>query len=394
MYLKKRGFHLTQIDKLGVISLITNLGIALVATIWALYLESIVKNISYVGFLTSFFTLIGILAAVMLVPIIEKDGKTKIFSVSLIVFILSYLLFSISSNSYLVILLGILISIASIARITSFGIILRDKSKDKEVSQNIGLVYTFFNIAWFIGPIIAGFIAEKYGLGKVFITASLVIFMSLFLFNIFKVKDNRVSKRIDHNLIKLVINFLKNKERLKIYFLSGGITFWNTLLYIYLPIYIIQSSGTDLLVGYFLAAVTIPLITLEYYFGKLTGKMGFRRIFFLGYLILGIAAIISFFISNLYLILGIIFLGGIGISMLESTTESYFFDLVTKNQRDKYYGPYNTTIEINGFFASLILAGVLLILPFKFVFLTVGVVMGILALISLTIKNIIESKRI
>ncbi len=393
MHAFKRGLHFTRIDRLGVISLMTSLGIALVTTIWALYLESVLGNISYVGFVTGLFTFVGIIASLILVPVIEKDGKSKIFIVSLIIFILTYLLFSVVSTFWLVILLGIIMAVTSSAKIISLGIIVRDNSKEKNASKNLGIIYTFFNIAWLLGPLIAGFVAEKYGLGKVFITAAGIILLSLILFNSFKIKDNRTSKKVDYNLIKLVIDFLKNKDRLKTYFLSGGITFWNTLVYIFIPIYIVQSSGTDLIVGYFLAAIILPLISLDYYFGKLAGKIGFRKVFFRGYLILTIAALMCFFISNLYFILVIIFLGGIGLAMLESTTESYFFDIVNKNQRDKYYGPYNTTIEFNSLLASLTLAGILLVLPFKFAFLVTAIAMGLLTILASTTKNIVESKR-
>jgi MFS transporter, DHA1 family, multidrug resistance protein len=390
---KKRGFSFNTIDKLGIISLLTNLSIALVVTIWAIYLESILKNISYVGFLTGFLTFIGIFASILFVPFIEKNNKPRLFVIAGLIFALTYLLFSVVSNVLLVISLGLLMTLASVIKINSFGIIVRDKSKDSAVSKNVGLIYTFFNISWVIGPVIAGFLAERYGIRNVFIISAAIMIISVSLFKMFSIKDERTTKKIDKNFLKLVLNFLKNKDRRLIYILSGGISFWNTLVYIYLPILIIQSAGNDLVVGYFLSGVTIPLIALEYYFGKLTGKIGFKKIFFRGYSILAISAISCFFISNLYAILGIIILGGIGIAMLESTTESYFFDIVKKNQRDKYYGPYNTTIEINTLLSSIILAGVLLFLPFKFVFLIVGIFMATLAFLSLKIRNIVEAEK-
>lgn len=390
---KKRGIVFHKVDKLGMISLLSNISIALVATIWAIYLESILKNISYVGFLTGFFTFIGIFASIFFVPIIEKHNKAKIYSISILIFILSYLLFSVTSNIWIVVFLGLLITITSVIRITSFGIILRDNSNDVSVSKNLGLVYTFFNLAWFIGPLIGGFVAEKYNLKSVFILAAGIMLLTLILFNFFKIRDNRVSKKIDLNLFKLVRDFLKDRNRLTIYFLGGGITFWNTLIYVYMPIHIVNLSNSDLLVGYFLSASIIPLIFLEYFFGKLTGKVGFKKIFFIGYLILSAATITTFFISNLYVVLAVIIIGSVGISMLESTTESYFFDIVKKDERDKFYGPYNTTIEVNSLIASVSIAGILLILPFKFVFLFVGIIMFLLALVSLRIKNIVETKK-
>lgn len=390
---KKRGLAFHKIDKLSTISLITNIGIALATTIWAIYLESIFKNISYVGFFTGFLTFIGIICSIIFVPLIEQNNKTRLFSISLLLYSLSYILFSVNYSIFGLVLLGILLTAASTIRISSFGIIVRDNSKDGSVSKNLGLVYTFFNLAWLIGPLIGGFIASRYELKNVFITSASVIFFALILFKLFHVPDNRISKKQDKNFLKIVKDFFKNKERVCIYFLSGGITFWNTLIYTYMPIFIINSFESDLLVGYFLSATIIPLVLFEYFFGRIAGKVGFKKIFFAGYLILAIFSSICFFSSNLYLTLGLLVIGGIGIAMLESTTEAYFFDIVAKDERDKFYGPYNTTIDVNSFIASVFLAGLLLFLPFKFVFISVGAVMFILALVSLKIKNIIEKRK-
>jgi MFS family permease len=389
-----KRFGLSRIDKLGFLSLITNLAIAFVTTIWAIYLNFIFKNTSTVGFLIGFFTFIGILSSVCIVPILEKNKKTTLFSISLIILILSYFLFSIISSIYLIIVLGIFISIFSILRINSFGIILRDNSRDNSVSKNLSLIYTFFNLAWLIGPIIAGYFAQKKGFDFVFLLSSIILFISLILFYAFRIKDNRIVKKgSDLNLFKLVYNFLKQKDRAKIYFISGGISFWTTLIYIYIPIFIVTSLKSDLIVGYFLSATIIPLVLTEYFFGNLAKKIGFKKIFFTGYLILSIIAFLSFFVSNIYLILSLIVLGSFGFAMLEPTTEAYFFDIINKNQRDKFYGPYNTTIDLHGFLASIILAGILLILPFKYIFLFTAIFMFIYSLFSLTIKNIIESRR-
>ena len=102
--IKKRGFALTQVNKLSVVSLIFSLSIALVTTIWAIYLESYLHNASYVGFLTTLFTLVAMISSIIMVPIIEKNNKVKIFTISVLLYGLSYLLFSFIENIYAIIL--------------------------------------------------------------------------------------------------------------------------------------------------------------------------------------------------------------------------------------------------------------------------------------------------
>jgi len=91
----KRGvFPLTPINKLGVIILVSSLGIALFKTVWSVYLESFLHNASYVGFLMTLFILFGIASYMVFIPLVERRNKPALFALSLLLFFVSYFLFS------------------------------------------------------------------------------------------------------------------------------------------------------------------------------------------------------------------------------------------------------------------------------------------------------------
>lgn len=389
----KRGSHISVINKLGFLSLLSSFAIAMIATIWSVYIYSFVQNDSYVGFITSFFTIVGILSFIFLIPIIERCNKANLYGISILIYIIIYLLFAFFPSLHILLILGIILAITGSLRTTLFGIIVRDKTKDNKVSENEGIIYTLANISWLFGPVLAGFLLSGFGIKGVFLGAAGIFFMTSVLFRKFKIQDARKTKKTDKKIIKNFINFFKNKQRVNAYILSGGVNFWWCLIYIYIPLYIIQSGLSEKIIGYFLAMVVIPLILSEYYFGKKACKKGFKKIFTTGYLILGISALIIFFISNIYYALGILALASFGMAMLESTTEAYFFDVIKPNQRDKFYGPYNTSIEINTFLGSAIPAAILLFFPFKAIFIFFGISMLIFAIISSKTKNAIENRR-
>ncbi len=393
MFIKREHHHFKQIDRIAAIGLVSGLSMASVGTIWAIYLESILKNPSYVGYLISFFTIITLVSFIFTIPLVERKSKTKLYFFSLIAYFFALVLFSILSNLYAVILLGIFISILVSIRLISFGLIISDKSKSSSLSKNEGMIYTFSNLAWLIGPLIAGFVSVKYGMRAVFAVAAIFLLLAIILFIKFRVEDNRVQKKIDKNPIKIMAEFFREKRVRICYVLSGAVNFWWVLIYIYIPLFIVNSGYSGKYVGYFLFAVVIPLIALEYFFGKLAGKKGFKKIFFAGYLIMGLFAILSFFVNNLFFILALLVLASIGASMVESTTEAYFFDIIPANKKDRYYGPYNTTIEVNYALASFSGALMLSFLDFKFLFILFGAVMISVALLSLKIRNVIESRK-
>jgi len=390
---RKQRLKVKPISKLGSFYMLASLGFAMVSTIWAVYLESFTHSASSVGLLTTLFTGIGILAYFLLIPVIEKRDKSKLLVAAFLIFLISYFLFSIYSNFYLVVFLGIILAIATSLRVTVFGIIVRDKTKTKEVSKNEGFIYTLLNLAFLIGPLIAGYLAQKFGFKFVFLIVAIILFFSILLFKLFKIKDSSKVKRIDHNIFKVSLEFFRDKNRLKTYCISGAVNFWLALIYIYMPIRIIELGLGNFTVGLFLAGVMAPLILFEYHFGKLGGKKGFKKLFFLGFLILGVLSLLCFSFKNIYFILAILVLASVGISMVESTTEAYFFDTIKKNQRERYYGLYNTAIDVGHITGTLFPALILLIFPFRTIFLFFAAIMLFLSFSSLKMREVFESRR-
>jgi len=389
--LLKKRFRPTQINKLGLVDLFCVLGIAMVGTIWAVYLESYLKNPAYVGFVTTLFTITGGLAYIFLIPIIQKRSKSALFATALFLYFVFYLLFANFKDIYVIIFLGACLAVVASLRISTVGIIVGDKSDKESLPKNEGFLYTIMNFSWLVGPLLAGFIAEKYGVTEVFIFAAGFMLIAVVLFKIFKIRDNRIEKKADEKFIQVVKKFFSKKERRIAYVMGGGICLWWAFIYTYIPIYIIENGFSDIILGYFLFAAVLPLILLEYRFGELATRKGFRKVFFWGYSIVATCAFACFFMPNLYFILGTIILASIGMAMLEPTTEAYFLELIKKHERDRYYGIYNTSIEVFYASATLISALVLLVLPFKFLFLLYTILMLTLALISLKTKRILKA---
>ncbi len=384
----------TGIAKIAIVLLIVSFAYSLVDTIWAVYMESLVKNVSYVSFLSAFFTIIAFFSFFIIIPIVEKSKKSTLFSLSLILIAVTYILFAINKNFYIFIIIACILTFLTSLRITSFGIIIRDKSNEKKLCRNEGLVYTFLNIAWVIGPLIAGYIAQSYGIPVIFILSGIFIFIAFFVFKISKIYDSNIKKKVDINIIKNFFSFFKSRNRVMAYIVGGGASFWLILIYLYMPILIMRSGLNKIWIGYFLFAHAVPLILFEYGAAKWAGKAGFRKVFKAGFFIIFLFTAAAFFVTNIYLIMVLLVFASIGLAMVEPTIEAYFFDVLkTKEEESKYYGPYNTAID-SAHFVGKLLAGIMLIFaPFKFIFLFFALFMFFYFLITFKIKEVKEYLR-
>jgi MFS family permease len=392
---KQRGaISFTGIARLSIISFIVSIAYAIVDTIWAVYLEGIFQNISLVSFISAFLTVIAFFSYFFFIPIIEKYSKSKLYMLSLIFIGITYIAFALSRSLFIFFVAAISLTIFTTLRINSFGIIVRDKSHRKNLSRNEGLLYTFFNAAWVVGPLISGFVSEQYGINFVFMLSSVFILLGLFLFKISGIRNANIKKKTNENIIKNFFAFFKSRDRFYAYIIGGGVNFWFILIYLYMPLYILQSGLTEIWIGYFLFAAAIPTILLEFPMAKLAGRVGFKRIFKTGFLILAFSSIVCFFVGNIYIIMAILVFAAIGISMIEPTTEAYFFDMLkTKSEESRYYGPYNTTIDVNNFVGKMLAGVILIFLPLKFIFIFFSIFMFSYFFVSCRIKDVQEWRR-
>ena len=385
----------TGMAKLSFVIFFSSLAASLTDTIWAVYLKGFLHSDALVGFYSGFLSVLAFISFFVLVPLIEKSKKSSIYSVALFLIGVLILVLSINKNLIIFIILSIAITILITIKITAFGIIVRDKSNKEKVSEDEGVIYSFNNTAWVIGPLIAGLVLIDFGMPIVFVSSSLLIFISFILFKISNIKDSNIMKKAYGNVFSNLADYFNNKDRVISYILGSGVTFWWVLIYLYTPLLMIENGLPTSSIGIFLFAAAAPLIVLEYPFSKIAGKFGAKKLFALGYFIALIASSMAFvFIEQIYVALGFLVFGSVGLAMLEPTTEAYFFDLL-KNKKDenKFYGPYNTAIETGLIVGKLAPAALLLILPFKFIYALFAIILLGLFLLSFKAVNIIEGKK-
>ena len=307
------------------------------------------------------------------------------------ILIISYIILSINKNFYVFLIMAVILTVTQTIRLTTIGIIVKDKSKKGQLVQNEGLIYTFLNIGWVIGPLIAGYIAVRFRLNSVFLISALFITIASLIFKYKKIEDSNVKKKIDSNIVKNFKDFFKNKDRVIAYFINGGSLSWWILIYLFIPIYKVNSGLSARFVGYFLFAVALPLILTEYKLAKLTSKYGFKKMFRIGITITIIFTIIAFFLTNIYLVLLSLVFAAFGMAILEPTAESYFLEILKENEVSRFYGPFYTTHDLNQFVVKIISALILLVLPFKFLFVFFSLALFVMLLLTVKMKNVTET---
>ena len=129
---KYRGsFLFTGMAKLAIVLFLASLASAFIDTVWAVYLEGFFHNESYVGLFSGFLSVLAFISFFFLVPLIEKSKKSVLYSSVLLLAALLYILFALNRNLVIFIFLSIFLTIIVSIKITTMGIIFKDKSNKK-----------------------------------------------------------------------------------------------------------------------------------------------------------------------------------------------------------------------------------------------------------------------
>lgn len=381
-------FKLSRLWPFGILTLFTSFSAAIISTIWAVYIETFVHSEATVGFITAGLTIVQLIAYIVLIPYLEQQDKLGLYFGSLFTFGILYVIYALNKNFYVFLLLAIVNTFLWVSRSVTYGELLRNMCSIKDIGKAESFTYSLSNISYLAGPIVAGFVADKFGINLVFLLAAFFVLVAAVGFRIIKVRKVPLPRQTHRNLLKNIITFFKNKKIVNAYIIGSGIDFWWGLVYTFVPLFIMEQGGLDITwVGYFFAAVTIPLIFLEYYFGRVGDRKGFRVLFLFGHLGLAAAAALCFLFTNIFIVMGILIVASIFAAMIEPSAEAYFFKFIPRDNEDQYYSIFHTCIPISGFIARVAGAVVLLLFPWNYVFLTFAVIMGLFTIYSIRAKE-------
>lgn len=381
------------IRSIGFILFVLGIALALITTVWSLYIRGFLTNDAHVGLINSFLLFISFLTYFFIIPLIEKSDKYKLVIKMLVLITIGYFLYFFVNSIYIFLIIAAIMAVMGPIRISATGLLIRHNSSRTNLSKNEGFIFSLFNLSFLIGPLLGGFLLAFTGIRSLFLVAAVMFIASIFVLKYSRIDHGDIKKRVDKKVFKNFADFFKKKERARAYFLGMGVPFWWSMIYIFLPLHIVKDLNTSW-VGIFLALVTVPLISLEYFFGKKAGKKGYKKLFFIGFLVPSIISLISFFFySNIYFIMSAIILASFGLAMIESNSESYFFDILKGKQDQRFFSIYNTSAVSGAIAGQLIFSLVLLALPFRYVFLVYFVAMLAFAILSLSVKKVIEEKR-
>ena len=363
--------------------------IALTSYINSSFLKIYVSE-HYVGFLYALASAITIWGFLKMPKVLNRLGNQLVsFLLSFSIFI-SLILLAFANNEFIVILGFFLYFAASNLIIASLDIFIEDFSRSSSVGRFRGLYLMIINSAWVVAQMISGSIISRSSFKGIYLFAAIfmVLVSIIFVFFLHDFKDPKYKKVSIKNTFAF---FWKNKNTGRIYMINFILKFFYVWMIIYTPIYLNEylHLGWEQ-IGFIFTIMLVPFVIVDFPLGKISDKMGEKKILIWGFLIGIIFTLFMPLVSRteLWLWAFILFGTRTGAAIIEVMSESYFFKIISEENADAI-SFFRNDYPLAYIVAPLLAIPILFLIPsFKFIFYILGAILLFGLLITLRLKDV------
>ncbi len=339
----KELYHHRSITEIATSRILYSFAQAIMAATWAELFVVRGFSDSAVGTVKFGASAASLILASLLPYFLQKRDESKIYPLSLIISSLAIISLLISSSMLLLIAVFAIMQLVFIVRSSTFSIIFRDSFKKfSDYSLAQGILGSAVCFAWFIGPILGGFIMSSQGANSTILAGGFIYLISSI--TVLRKLPSHKTKKItaSPNPLVNIKRALKLKGFKRAYLIKSGVDAWWTLIFAFVPLLMIRSGYSLSAVGLFIGFSQLPLVFAEFLTVRTLKKYTFRKIFTVSYLSLSLLVVIAVVLGIGTPSLILLVLASIPLAFLEPITEIYFYKLANKEQEELDYPIYLT----------------------------------------------------
>jgi MFS family permease len=365
------------------------IAIAATAYIHSSYLLSLGTKIPE-GILFAFGSLGGLIMTIFSPTVFHKLGVEKGTSIAGIINAIMLAIMGLSIHPLLSIIAFIIAVSTTALIVVGFDIIIERFSKEKYTGGIRGVNLALGNFAFLLGPIIAGLIAEEFGISAIYFFASITILVMVLFFH-GRFRDFKQTTSLKRREIIESFNTLWHEKNLRNAYISGFVVeFFFAIWAIFTTIYMNRIMGFNWeQIGVLFAIMHIPYIILEPIIGKIADKENNENLLMaLGLCIISISFLGVAFIERPVFILWALLLviTRIGASFGQVAHESFFFKQINDNNTNMI-SAYRSMAPLALLLGPVTGSIILLFTGYNELFIIVSVLVLLTSISALKLKN-------
>lgn len=368
----------TKLKRMYILSFLFTLHIALSAYVNSTFLANIFPE-KYVGIMYTLASLSTLFLLSKSVNILKYFGNKRLTMRLLLINMLSLVGMITSSNPIIVGLSFITFTSTNTQILYCIDIFIEHFTNPKTTGKTRGLYLTVINLAWMMSPLIAAFLITKEGGYKAIYTLAFIATFIMTIGLLFSVKTFKDKKYEKTPFLETFRYLRQNKHMFTVTMINFLLQFFYAWMVVYIPLYLYDHIGLDWQrIGIIFTIMLSPFVLLSLPVGVIIDKYHVKKrtLLYFGFSIIIISTFIISFISNQNIITWalILFLTRVGASIIETTSEIYFFSHTT--DKDAYLlSIYRDMNPVAYIIAPIISTIILIFLPFKYLFIVLAIIL-------------------
>ncbi|MCX6754671.1 MAG: MFS transporter [Candidatus Nomurabacteria bacterium] len=370
--------NLTKINRMYILSFLFTLHIAISAYVNSTFLSNIVSE-KWVGILYTLASLATLLLLSKSANILKYFGNKRLTLWLLLVNMFSLFGMIISNNPYIISAAFIAFVSTNTQILFCIDIFIEHFGDKSTVGKNRGLYLTVINLAWVTSPLITAFLITKEGGYQTIYTLAFAMTVIMTLGLIFSVKKFD-DKSYQKTPFLETYRFLKtNPHMLAITTINFILQFFYSWMIVYTPIYLYQHIGLGWSqIGIIFTIMLSPFVIFGLPIGILVDKYHIRKrtLLYIGFIIISASTFLisTTTIKSVLVWSAILFMTRVGASIIETTSEIYFFTHV-KEEETYLLSVFRDMTPVAYIIAPLISTLIFIYLPFKSLFIILSIIL-------------------
>ena len=347
------------------LGLFTGFGSGIIGAVYSLILLEIFNSAAIVGIYSSVFNAFGLVVALFFGEFVRMFSKSKLFYTGLLSVVACYIMLSFSIQPGTFIALDFFTQIPLILIATMIPLFMADFAGKGGIAQLNGRYHFWLNLGALFAPMIAMFIAGLYGIRSAFLASAAMYLLCWMLFKHYQiVQEDKVIKKIDaRRTLKSVWRETKKYFSYfpyrRAYWVNFGYYALKALRQLYMPIMVIESGFSKDTLGLVLTIGILPYVILSEPIGKIVKKYGYVATkigLAIGFLSFSACSFVLYFATG-WTMLFLFVLWQISGAIQEALHDMAFFDVAKKSDQSRFYGIFNTSMNLPRFLVPLVGAG-------------------------------------
>ena len=367
-----------KVNRMYTLSFLFTLHIALSAYINSTFLSGIVSE-KYVGLLYTLASIATLLLLSKSANVLKYFGNRRLTLGLLAVNMLALVGIITSTTPLIVAISFIVFSSTNTQILFCIDIFIEHFSQEKDVGKTRGLYLTIINLAWMLSPLISAFLITTEGGYKIIYIIAFVAVVIMTIGLLFSVKTFKDTKYKKTPFLETYRYLKTNRHILAITVINFILQFFYAWMVVYTPIYLHNHIGLNWeQIGIIFTVMLSPFVLLGLPVGLLIDKFKIKKrlLLYVGFSIIILSTISIFFVTKQHIIVWaiILFITRVGASIIETTSEIYFFSH-TSEEEAHLLSVFRDMSPVAYLIAPIISTVLFTFLPFKYLFLVLGLIL-------------------